>query len=388
MRQSLRAVNQKALVLSLLSPLILATSARAEAVQGDKEPSAPPSGQEIAGIEISGYLQSQYEHHEGSRDEVDERDKLLNQDRFLIRRARLKAEREREYSFFMLELDGHTKSGPALRLYRAEAALHYRGERPLSEPPIVKATVGLFDIPFGYELTESSKRRVFMERSRASRAFFPSAPDLGARLSGEIGFFQYAVALQNGEPIGTRFTLEDPNAAKDLSGRLGLRFEGAEGLEVRGGFSGLVGKGFHKGGGVEPSQSFDRWLVGADMGLALTTALGKTQLSAEIQGGMNMDRSADPVALSADRRELGYYVALVQEITPYAVVGFRYDDYAPTYALVRRSPDANLEKARPFRTLSPVLGAVLPGRAKLLFQYDYAIDRPSDAFILRLQVEG
>ena len=53
-----------------------------------------------------------------------------------------------------------------------------------------------------------------MERSTAERALFPGEFDAGARLSGGWQFVRYAVAVQNGEPVGERtWHSRDPNAA-------------------------------------------------------------------------------------------------------------------------------------------------------------------------------
>src|SRR5690606_36255612 len=133
------------------------------------------------------------------------------------------------------------------------------------------------------------------------------------------------------------------------------------GFEIAGGVSGLTGKGFQKGsdatkdslswddvngdGQVQsdelkgtlgspatPSRNFDRWLVGADLRLHVKTKLGKTTLYGEVQAGTNMDRAsfvADPIAAGGNVRELGYYIGLLQEVTPYGIVGFRYDHYDP-----------------------------------------------------------
>lgn len=389
MRQSLRAVNQRAFFLTVFSLFLLSEVAGAEAAPSEGEPSAPSKESALSGVRVGGYLQSQYESHQGSRDEVDEAGKLLNQDRFLIRRARLKVDRERAYSYFMLELDGNTKSGPSLRLFRAEAAVQYREEGSLTGPPLVKLALGLVDIPFGRELGESSKQRVFMERSRASRAFFPSVPDLGVKASGKIAVFDYALALQNGEPLGTRYALEDPNAGKDLSGRLGLSLDAPSGFELGVGASGLVGRGFHAGKDGEVSRNFERWLLGADVRFALSTPLGETEGAAEVQGGLNMDRAEVSLRGPAvSLRAYGYSLSVSQEISPYAIVGFRYDEYAPTFRVARLGEGADLSRSSPFRTFSPTLAATLPGRARLVFQYDHVRGRPLDMLTLRLQVES
>lgn len=393
----------------------------------------PPKSTAKPPIDLSGYLQIQYEHHQDSEDRLGPGGGVLNQDRFLVRRARFKAQNEGEYSSFMLELDGNTRSGPTLRLYRAEASLFYRHE-PNAKNPLVKLTAGVTDVPFGYETTESSRARFFMERSRAARAFFPSPPDLGLKLTGEYRFLRYALAVQNGEPFGVRngFTMQDPNAAKDVVGRLGAFGELAPGFEVSGGVSGLTGKGFHKGrdatedsvawedangdgqiqdgelqgipgSAATPSRNFDRWLVGADLQLRLKTKFGRTTLYGEVQAGSNMDRGsfvADPIAAGGNVRELGYYVGLLQEVTPYGIIGFRYDHYAPDAEIFGGSGNRLGASAAGIDTFSPMAALVLPRRARLVVQYDIVRDRmatnaaglPTDAkndvLTVRLQVEA
>lgn len=57
-----------------------------------------------------------------------------------------------------------------------------------------------------------------------------------------------------------------------------------------------------------------------------------TQLYGELVAGSNMDRGlfvADPVLTSIAAREVGYYIGLVQQVTPYGVVGLRYGYYNP-----------------------------------------------------------
>jgi len=43
------------------------------------------------------------------------------------------------------------------------------------------------------------------------------------------------------------FPVRDPNQAKDITGRLGIVSEVSDKVSVQAGFSGLTGKGFHKG---------------------------------------------------------------------------------------------------------------------------------------------
>ena len=188
---------------------------------------APPTPEQhkddpLHGIVISGYLQAQLENHEDSEDQLRPGGAPLNQNRFLIRRGRLRVEREWEYSAVMLEIDGNTneRAGDSAFQGRSFAPLS-RGTRAPT-PPMVKVAIELFDTPFGYEMLESPRNRFFMERSLQSRAFFPTEPDLGVRLSGQLGWFRYAFAVQNGEPLGTsNFAAQDPNNHKDFIARWG-----------------------------------------------------------------------------------------------------------------------------------------------------------------------
>ncbi len=146
-----------------------------------------------------------------------------------------------------LELDANTTSGPQVDLRKAEASVQYRPNRNL--PPLVIATMGLFDAPFGYELVESPRTRWFMERSVASKAFFPAEPDLGFRVAGALGFFRWTLAAQNGEPLGeaSPYVLQDPNDAKDVFFRFGFDDLALRDLHLAGGVSAIRGRGFHSG---------------------------------------------------------------------------------------------------------------------------------------------
>jgi hypothetical protein len=263
----------------------------------------------------------------------------------------------------------------------------------------------LFKIPFGYEVVQSDRDRLFMERSTTERALFPGEFDLGARLAGGWRFVRYAAAAQNGEPLGESATWpgRDPNAAKDITVHLGVDTPVTDRLSVTAGVSYLWGKGFHPGtpgtktavqwndrnqnGVIDPgeivavsgtaplpSRNFERFGYGANVLLALVTPdVGATTLYGEIYLAQDLDRGvlpADPYGpLSRDMREIGGYVALTQDLGPHVSVGFRYDSYNPD----RDSADP----ARPlvptsfsYQTESAVIGARL-GLARFTVEYDH-----------------
>jgi len=383
------------------------------------------------GLSLRGYLQSQYETHQDSQDQLTQAGAPLNQDRFSIRRARVSLTGEWQYAAVALELDANTTSGPQVDLRKAEASLQYRPDRRL--PPILMATLGLFDVPFGYELVESPRTRFFMERSVASRAFFPAEPDLGLRLAGALGFFRWTIAGQNGEPLGesSPFVLQDPNAAKDVVFRFGIDTQPLRDLQLAADVSSLRGRGFHAGtaatsatiqwkdlnedGVIQPyelipvpgatatpSSNFDRWAVGADLRASAQSRLGITKIDGEFAIAQNLDRGlyiADPVATGVDQRELGYWIALVQDVTPWGAVGLRYDHYDPNFDAVDKRQGKLLPFSEGISTWSPMAALVVRDRARLVVQYDIirnayartATGVPSsladNVFTVRLQVE-
>lgn len=356
---------------------------------------------------------------------------MLNKNRFLVRRARVALLGDWEYAAVALELDANTTSGPQVDLRKAEASLQYRPDR--SKPPILMATLGQFDTPFGYELVESPRTRWFMERSVASQAFWPAEPDLGIRLAGALRFFRWTLAAVNGEPLGEKspYALQDPNSAKDVIFRFGFDALPREDLHIAGGVSSLRGRGFSPGadasksglqwqdlnddgvietieltpiqaGVAKPSQNFDRWAAGADLRLHYRSPLGVTEVFGEFMLGSNMDRNqyfADPTLAKIDQRELGFYAGALQDLGPYAVVGFRYDVYDPNSNAFDKREGLLLPFSEAIKTASPLVGLALPDRARLVFQYDIVrnalartaqgvpTDLKANVWTLRLQVQ-
>lgn len=383
------------------------------------------------GIRVGGYLQGQFETNRLSQDQLQQGGDPLNQDRFSLRRARLLVERSFKYASGTLELDANTVRGVGIGVRRAEASIFYRPDEASGALPIVAATLGVTDIPFGYELGESARTRPLMERSIGSLALFPTEADAGVKIWGAASFLRYGLALMNGEPLDSRGFPRDPNAAKDLIGRVGFVATPAPTFVISGGTSFAKGKGFHsgqaatkdtlawvdldgrstvtlpelsgiKGVSATPSKNFERWALGVDLRLSLTTRLGETLVYGEAFVASNYDRGlvlADPVATGFDVRHFGVSAALVQGITRHAFVGFRYGYYDPNSDLLEQRKNRFVPVDLGVTSLSPVVGFTLPGQAKLSAQYDFIRDHlardtrgvPADAandvFTLRLQVE-
>ncbi|HEV8246526.1 MAG TPA: hypothetical protein VGP93_12190, partial [Polyangiaceae bacterium] len=150
------------------------------------------------------------------------------------------------------------------------------------------------------------------------------------------------------------------------------------------------------------SENFDRWAFGLDLGVRVKTAIGLSRVYGEVYVASNYDRGflpADPVTTGVDVREAGGYAALVQEITPYGLAGFRYAVYDPNSDVIETRATKLVPKTQTVSTYSLLAGAVLPDRARLTFEYDFIHDYlardsvgvPTDAdnnqWTLRLEVE-
>ena len=385
------------------------------------------------GLGLTGFLQADWATwRQSSEDQVNPSTLLpVNEERFIIRRARLRATLDKTYVAGALEFDGNTSNGTTARIVGAEASVKLPGDEG-APVPLLMASIGLFKIPFGFELVQSDRDRLFLERSTAEQALFPGEYDLGARLQGGWRFVRYAFAVQNGNPLGERaFPGRDPNAAKDFSGRLGVETPITDSVSIAGGFSGLSGTGFHRGSpATKPTlQWSDRNEDGTFQPNEIVTSPGVAATSigqlpqlrlrrrprahardAERFRGEplrralpreNLDRArvpADPLGtLGRDSRELGAYVAALVDLGEYATVGARYDMYNPD----RDSTDPSkplIPTDLSFGTLALVAALRHPS-GRLLVEYDHNTNHlgrdtvgnvttlKDDAVVLRGQVQ-
>lgn len=407
------------------------TSPRASGNMGAQFDQRPYSRPVVYGFGYSGFVQAQYLSNQLSEDQLQQGNVPLNRDQFSLRTARLRVEQGYEYTAFGLELDATTTRSPYLNVRRAEATLLYQGDNPGNLAPLIALSAGVVDIPFGFEVAESVRTRVFMERGVASSAFFPTQNDVGVRLFGAWRFARYAFALVSGEPFSGHTWPSDPNAAKDIIGRLGAEGEVTEKIGLSGGASFAFGKGFHAGrqatkdtllwrddnedsqaqaseiiavpgSSASPSENFERFVIGVDLGLQVGTPLGWSRLYGEIYVASNHDRGlfvSDPVVSGVDVRQLGGYAAFTQELSRYAFVGVRWDFYDPNSDFFEQRRGVFVPETQTVTTWSPVVGLAIPGRARLIGQYDIVKDYfgrnkqgvPSDAknnqLTIRLQVE-
>jgi hypothetical protein len=356
------------------------------------------------GYGLTGFLQVDSPFRQSSQDQINgSTGDLLNQNRIYLRRARLRFYVDRQYGAGSVELDANSISGPTARVVGAEASLKLPG--PAEGPPLIMLTGGLFKTPFGFEIGQSDRDRLFMERSAAEQALFPGEYDAGVRLSGGWRFLRYAVAAVNGEPIGERtFPGRDPNQHKDLVGRIGLDTTPVSVLGLWAGVSAMNGRGFHRGSAATkdivqwrdlndnrsvdsgeltvisgspptPSFNFSRSAVGADLGARVTwPVIGETMVYGEVYLAQNLDRGVLPYDPSspdaAKARELGWYVALTQQLTPWAMVGLRYDFYNPDRDATENRVGRVFSLSRDFKTLA-VAAAFTTPYGRLIVEYDH-----------------
>ncbi len=359
------------------------------------------------GVHISGYAQVQYARNELSQDELQQGGAALNQNKFSVRRARLRVNGRWRYFQTDFELDGSNSRGPTTSVRRASISGVLPGLNQ-KDPPLLLLTAGLTEIPLGLELQQGQDDILFLERTTGSLAFFPGPVDTGVKLEAAYSVFRLQLAVMNGTPLDDRSNTGgiDFASAPDYLGRLGVDAQPHEKFHVKGGVSFLTGKGFHAGAdatksvlqwddangdgratltefkptaarGALPSSTFDRWAVGGDLSLALQTKAGTTRVYGEVLLGSNLDRGlyvADPTFVGRDVRELAWYVAALQDIGEYAFIGARYDVYDPDSDLVDSRKGKTFARDSEIKTFSPVVGLHIRGIARLTFQYDLVKD--------------
>ena len=394
---------------SIAAALVLGAGRAAAEPVPDAEPAAgatsirPATSRRGWQVDLTGYVQA--DSIAWSQDSVDELDPAtgepLNQERFLIRRGRLRAEARRGPLSASFELDGNTIHSPEARILGAQVGYAF----PARGAPLVALTAGLFRTPFGAEVPMAERIKPFLEPPAFARGLFPGNFDAGVMASGSYGLARWAVALVNGAPVLDRqWRGRDPSSSYDLVGRVGAVVAGPRELRVELGVSAITGQGFHAGtpptkdgfqwvdenqngiiDGVHelqvvpgtpgtPSESFDRDALGADLQVHwCLCALGTGVAFGEVVLATNLDRGllyADPVAASRDLRHLGFAIGAVQNLGRYAQAGVRYDRYDVDRDAIERGGVAIIGVDRVFSTLA-VMAAARWSEARFSVQYDH-----------------
>jgi hypothetical protein len=235
----------------------------------------------LAKLKISGYMQAQFAIAEtlGVQTSVAgaKFDKGTDS-RFFIRRGRLKFTYDNGLSQYVLQFDGSHSGFEIKDAYVA-----------ITEPWLkyFTGTMGIFDRPFGYEISYSSSMRESPERSRIYQTLFPKERETGAKLAfaadeGWLSHFNLKGGFFNGL---TPLQLENDNT-KDFIGRAGFEAPFRDfGMAIDGGFSsyyswqGVTNTDTTGGGGIaydmdgsvfkkltnQKGQKFDRQYFGFDL---------------------------------------------------------------------------------------------------------------------------
>jgi hypothetical protein len=383
---------------------------------------------EPSAVTWRGYVQTDYVRTQQSEDQLADGTGLpLNEDRFLVRRARLIASGASPRSSAGLELvyviegDFNTRDGARAGMRQIEGALQWTASaETLPELPLtLRFGAGVIPTPFGYEVYEQrDAERWFTERSLMGRAFVPGQLDLGARLGAALDWsaaepgtrLALDVAVLNGEPLGSAsLPGGDPNAAKDVAARATAAVPLSRRARLEFGVSGLSGTGFHAGatpseqslvwrdfnedGIVQlgelqaiaaasgtPSQNFDRWGLGGELRSIIDwPELGRLTLSLEAALAVNLDRAvrpADPVFLGRDQRAVGLAAAVTQELGPHAVIGFRFDFYRPEIDRTELRGGTLVRSREEFMTYTGLAGTRLKlGTVEGRLIAEYAVQR-------------
>lgn len=326
----------------------------------------------------------------------------LNETTIFVRRAFFRAEARKDRWYAETEFDGNTVAGPTARLVTTNLAWSYPG--PTAEAPLLTIDGGLMQIPFGAGVPLNARYRTFVEQPTFLRAMFPGDDDAGLHVSGAFGMLRWSVAAMDGAPVAdAQWKGRDPSESFDLIGRLGAVVHLPHHGRMEAGVSALTGRGLSPGvpatkdqiewndenqdGVVQPteiqvipgmpalpSQTFHHDALGAD--LAVHWCLrGAGHGVASFEGALatNLDRGviyADPIRASRDFRELGYDLALVQNIGPHVTAGVRYDRYDADRDANQQAGVTIVRVHATYATLA-VMAALRDGTKRLIVEYDH-----------------
>jgi hypothetical protein len=294
-------------------------------------------------IKFSGYILAQFQSAEsdGAKTFAGGDFPANTHNRFMLRENRFKINYDNDLTQFVIQIDA-TERGVSLK----------DGYASIKEPWLKTFgfTGGVFDRPFGFEISYSSSMRESPDRSRLFQTIFPGERDLGAKLEimpqdGPFSFFNFKGGIFDGNGVAS-----ETDNAKDFIGRLGfqLPFYDAN-LSIDGGVSGYFGKvrldDTKKSYTVDSPTSFavdsttrywDRNYIGGDLEIYYDLPiLGGFSLRGEYIQGKNPGTSSSnsPYKVGQGdvymRNFLGYYLMYVQNIGLSNQFVFKYDVLDP-----------------------------------------------------------
>lgn len=321
---------------------------RIEALEKNEQGNSPK-------VKLSGYIQAQLQYGEQfARFRVGNRDSKADKmdSRIGIRRGHLKLDYSSNIGQAVLQID-LTERG----ITPKDAYFELRQDK--SHFGLLGLRLGIFDRPFGYEISYSSSRRESPERAYIFPELFPNERDLGGMLiwqSKQTAILDY-VKLEAGLFSGNGIHLETDNRL-DFIGHLSTKKELNRILTMSGGVSYYHGyvqhtqnnywqvkdKKFYSYSIPKGVRSYAlRQYWGADAQLSLNTPWGKTELRGEYLWGRqpspdNGFKSPNTSKLHDTplyvRQFSGGYVMLTHKLNTYPLVGVvKYDWLDPNVEL-------------------------------------------------------
>jgi len=296
-------------------------------------------------IKLSGYIQTQFQSADvdGITSFSGGNFNAGMHNRLMIRRGRLKITYDNDITNYVLQIDA-TEKGLGLK----DAYILFT--EPWMKTFALKA--GVFDRPFGFEISYSSSNRESPERSRLFQTLFPGERDLGMSLeiapkSGALSMFNFKGGLFAGNGVNP-----EVDNQKDFIGRFGFQLPFTEeNFEIDGGISTYMGKVKLASGksiftvssptlaSATTSEAWaDRSYLGLDAQLYYSLPLlGGFTLRGEFingkQPGGSLTSSSSPTALQTGdlylRNFTGYYFMYVQNLGDKNQLVVKYDSYDP-----------------------------------------------------------
>jgi len=306
-------------------------------------------------LKITGYVQTQFQVADTAGIESFAGGNFSSgiDNRMTVRRGRVKFAYDNENAKAVMQFD-ITEKGLGIK----DAYLS------ITEPWLnaISLTGGVFDRPFGYEITYSSSSRETPERSRVFQTLFPGERDLGARLTIQApktsnwNYLKLDLGLMNGN--GTNV---ETDSYKDFIGHLSATKSSSNekmkwGLGAsyyNGGFATVTNKSYSMTqvgsvpvfteAAITKGDRTKRQYIGFDGQISYDWAPGITQIRAEYLSGNQPGVAGKSSSLTAapaaaadvfNRDFSGYYVYFIQDIleTPLQAV-VKYDVYDPNTAV-------------------------------------------------------
>jgi hypothetical protein len=304
-----------------------------------------------------------------------------NPDYFRLRRARLKTEyMPNDWSRFVLEIDPTPTGGPSGGVGTIARNVESQGIVNWNDDIQTTFGLGIFKIPYSWEVLQSDADRPFIERSWWEQNCTPGEFDTGLKayttLLEKKMVFQAAVinGITQGEK--TFAVLPDLNHGKDIVGRVNYNF----GIfDV--GIGGYYGQGQVISLASLAFKQFPRGAFEAEAALHHKFAeIGETRLLGEFDYGVNLDRGVKyganglpglpaaaniPSGSVTDRKEIGYWIRAEQDLTRWFTVAARYDYY---------SPDTSASQSNGRDTVAAVFVIHFTSSLQSMTEYNHFVD--------------